>query len=205
MEDASHEGFRSNCEGGAVSVGQTTETGDAGASERPGARDDDAFSALYEAHADRVYRYLLARTPSPADAEELTSRTFVNAFTNLGRYRGRGSFQAWLMAIAHNLLANWYRDRGRRPPTAPLDEAMSIASDVPGPDSELEMQELTHRIRAATAELAPDRRELIALKYVDGLTNAEIGRRMGRSEGAIKALHHRTLRQLEQVLGPTPP
>ncbi len=168
-------------------------------------RDDDAFSALYEAHADRVHRYLLARTPSPADAEELTSRTFVNAFTNLGRFRGRGSFEAWLMTIAHNLLANWYRDRGRRPPTAPLDEALGIASDVPGPDSELEMQELRGRIREATAELAPDRRQLIALKYVDGLTNAEIGRRMGRTEGAIKALHHRTLRQLEKVLGPVPP
>ena len=60
-------------------------------------------------------------------------------------------------------------------------------------------------MRAAAAALAPDRRELIALKYADGLTNAEIGRRMGRSEGAIKALHHRTLRQLERALGPQRP
>ena len=184
---------------------ETTATGEAGAPGRAAARDDDAFSALYEAHSDRVHRYLLARTPSAADAEELTSRAFLNAFTNLGSFRGRGSFESWLMTIAHNLLANWYRDRGRRPPPAPLDAAMSIASDVPGPDSELEMQELATRIREATAELAPDRRQLIALKYVDGLTNAEIGRRMGRSEGAIKALHHRTLRQLQKVLGPAPP
>ena len=185
---------------------QTADTASARPAARPGdEHGDDAFSALYEAHADRVFRYLLSRTPSPADAEELTSRTFVNAFTNLGRFRGRGSFEAWLMAIAHNLLANWYRDRGRRPPTAPLDEALGIASELPGPESELELQELRGRIREATAELAPDRRQLIALKYVDGLTNAEIGRRMGRTEGAIKALHHRTLRQLEKVLGPTPP
>lgn len=204
-EAPSNEGSEGNRGDGVRGVEQTTTVTDAGAPERHDKRDDDAFSALYEAHADRVYRYLLGRTPSVADAEELTSRTFLNAFTNLGSFRGRGSFESWLMTIAHNLLANWYRDRGRRPPTAPLDEAMSIASDVPGPDSELETQELARSIREATAELAPDRRQLIALKYVDGLTNAEIGRRMGRTEGAIKALHHRTLRQLERVLGPAPP
>ena len=52
----------------------------------------DAFSELYEAHAARVYRYLLSRTSSVSDAEELTSRTFTNAFASLGSYRGRGKF-----------------------------------------------------------------------------------------------------------------
>ena len=163
----------------------------------------DAFSELYEAHANRVYRYLLSRTSSVSDAEELTSRTFANAFANLGSYRGRGKFESWLMAIAHNLLANWFRDRGRRPPTAPLDEAIAIPSEVPGPESTLEAQEQTRRVREATEELAPDRQRLITLKYVDGLSNAEIGRILGRSEGAVKALHHRTLRQLEQALDRT--
>ena len=161
----------------------------------------DAFAELYEAHAGYVYGYLRARTPSAADAEELASRTFANALANLGAYRGRGPFRAWLTAIAHNLLANWYRGRGRRPPTAPLEEAFGVASDAPGPEAAFERSEETRRVRAAAAALAPDRRELIALKYADGLTNAEIGRRMGRSEGAIKALHHRTLRQLERALG----
>ena len=86
----------------------------------------DAFSELYEAHATRVYRYLLSRTSSVSDAEELTSRTFANAFASLGSYRGRGKFESWLMTIAHNLLANWYRDRGRRPQAAPLDEALAV-------------------------------------------------------------------------------
>jgi RNA polymerase sigma-70 factor (ECF subfamily) len=164
------------------------------------APDRGAFSSLYEAHVGSVYRYLLSRTGSVTDAEELTSRTFVNAFANLGSYRGRGKFESWLMAIAHNLLANWYRDRGRQPPTAPLDEAMSVPTETPGPESSLEAQEETRRVRVAAAGLAPDRQQLITLKYVDGLTNAEIGRIMGRSEGAIKALHHRTLRQLQKAL-----
>lgn len=164
----------------------------------------DAFSELYEAHAGRVYRYLLSRTSSISDAEELTSRTFTNAFASLGSYRGRGKFESWLMTIAHNLLANWYRDRGRRPQAAPLDEALAVPSDAPGPESALEALEDTQRVRDAAAALAPDRQRLITLKYVDGLTNAEIGRILGRSEGAVKALHHRTLRQLAAALAADP-
>jgi RNA polymerase sigma-70 factor (ECF subfamily) len=165
------------------------------------ARDPGAFAELYEAYADRVYRYLLARTSRPADAEELTSRTFLQALAHLDRYRGRGAgFGAWLMTIAHNLLVNWYRDRGRRPPTAPLDDAMAIPADTPGPESSLLRSERVQRVREAIGTLASERQRLVALKYVHGLSNAEIGRIMGRSEGAVKALHHRTLRQLQKEL-----
>ena len=88
--------------------------------------DRSAFSALYEAHAPRVYRYLLSRTSDPSEAEELTSRTFLNALTRLHQFRGRGAkFQSWVMSIAHNLLINWYRDRGRRPPTEALQQQQS--------------------------------------------------------------------------------
>ncbi len=146
----------------------------------------------------------MSRTSSQSDAEELTSRTFLNAFANLDRYRGRGKgFSAWLMTIAHNLLVNWYRDRGRRPPTAPLDEALSIPAQTPGPESSLEANELSRRVREAIDELASDRQQLITLKYVNGLPNAEIGRIMGRTEGAVKALHHRTLHQLHGALSDT--
>ncbi len=163
--------------------------------------DRSAFSELYEAHAARVYRYLLARTSSPAEAEELASRVFLNALTRLDQYSGRGSFQAWLMTIARNLLFNWYRDRGRRPPTEDLDAALALAADVPGPEASLERNERIARVRAAVSGLSADRQHLISLKYVDGLPNAEIGRIMGRSEGAVKALHHRTLRELQERLG----
>ncbi len=164
--------------------------------------DRDAFSRLYEAYADRVYRYLLSRTSRPSDAEELTSRTFLNALAHLDGYRGGGAnFGSWLMSIAHNLLANWYRERGRRPPTASLDDALEVPAETPGPESSLETSEQIQRVRTAVRTLTPDRQRLLALKYVEGLTNAEIGRRMGRTEGAVKVLHHRTLRQLQTALG----
>lgn len=163
--------------------------------------DNDAFSGLYEAYVGRVYGYLRARTSTAVDAEELTSRTFLNAFTHLDQYRARGGgFGAWLLTIAHNLLVNWYRDRGRRPPATSLDEALAVPSQAPGPESSLERNERIRAIRAAIEGLPEERRRLVALKYVDGRTNAEIGRMMGRTEGAVKALHHRTLRQLQELL-----
>lgn len=165
------------------------------------APDRGAFSALYAAHAPRVYRYLLSRTSNPGEAEELTSRTFLQALAGLDQYRGRGAgFPAWLMSIAHNLLVNWYRARGRRPPTEALDAALQIPASTPGPEASLERNERIARVRAVVSALAPDRQRLIALKYVDGLSNAEIGRIMGRTEGAVKALHHRTLRDLQRLL-----
>lgn len=163
--------------------------------------DQSAFAEVYEAYAGRIYRYLLSRTSSQSDAEELTSRTFLNAFAGLSRYRARRrGFSVWLMTIAHNLLVNWYRDRGRRPPMAPLEAAIDIPAETPGPESSLETNELNQRVREAIDELAPDRQQLITLKYVNGLSNAEIGRIMGRTEGAVKSLHHRTLRRLQGTL-----
>lgn len=126
---------------------------------------------------------------------------FLNALTRLDQFSGRGSFQAWLMTIARNLLFNWYRDRGRRPATEDLAAAATVAADVPGPEASLERNERIARVREAVGDLSDDRQQLISLKYVDGLANAEIGRIMGRSEGAVKALHHRTLRELQQRLG----
>lgn len=169
----------------------------------PASQDErDAFSQLYEAYADRIYRYLLSRTSRPVDAEELTSRTFLNALSHLDGYRGGGSnFGSWLMSIAHNLLANWYRDRGRRPPLTTLADALEVPADTPGPEASLETGEEIRRVREAVRALAPDRQQLLALKYVEGQSNAEIGTRMGRTEGAVKALHHRTLRQLQEALG----
>ena len=178
----------------------TTNSSD-GADPEPAGPTRDAFAELYQAYADQVYRYLRSRVPTPQDAEELTSRTFLSALTNLESYRGRGSFASWLMSIAHNLLANWYRDRGRRPPTAPLDEALQIVADAPEPFWRLEAREEGQRVRQAIAQLSADRQRLIALKYVEGRTNSEIGEAMHRTEGAIKALHHRTLRQLREALG----
>jgi RNA polymerase sigma-70 factor (ECF subfamily) len=161
-------------------------------------RDRAAFGALYERYVDRIYSYLLYRTAERADAEDLTARVFFQALQHLDGFEERGlPFGAWLFTIAHNLVANYHRDRSRRP-TAPLDAAGDPAAPLPFASAED-----VAAVQQAVAELPPERQHLILLKYVQGMSNAEIGRAMGRSEGAIKSLLRRTLDQLRRNLDST--
>jgi len=162
--------------------------------------DPEAFGVLYERYVARIYRYLYYRTGNPQDAEDLTARTFYRALKGLPRYRDRGlPFAAWLYRIAHNAVANWLRDRSRKPVVA-LDAVGGTASRERGPHEAIEEQEDQERLLRAVRRLPPERQELLILKFVEGLSNAEIGAVMGRTEGAVKSLYHRTLVALRRQL-----
>lgn len=157
-------------------------------------QDREAFGALYERYVDRIYRYLYYRTNSPADAEDLTARVFFQALSHLEDFEQRDvSFAAWLFTIAHNLVANYHRDRSRRP-TAPLESAGEPAAPSPF------ASDVVQSVRDAIGALPPERQHLILLKYVEEMTNAQIAQLMGRSEGAIKSLLRRTLAALRREL-----
>jgi len=162
--------------------------------------DPEAFGVLYERYVDQIYQYVFYRTGDRYDAEDLTAKTFYKALANLDRYRYRGlPFSAWLYRIAHNLVANWHRDRKRRT-GIPLDELANVGR---GRDSALELVESSERaeaLREALERLPEDRQELLVLKYSTELSNKEIGEVIGRTEGAVKALYHRTLAALRKDL-----
>ena len=162
--------------------------------------DQDAFGELYERYVKKIYNYVFYRTSNQHDAEDLTARVFYRAMSHIGNYEDKGvPFQAWLYRIAHNLVANWHRDRGRRK-IIPLDEfvASSLRSDAP--DHYTEDQEEREQLLAAIRRLPEERQQLLVLKFVDHLSNAEIGDIMDRTEGAIKSLYHRTLLALRDDL-----
>jgi RNA polymerase sigma-70 factor (ECF subfamily) len=154
--------------------------------------DPNAFGELYERYLRKIYTYLYYRTGNHADAEDLTSRVFHKAYVHLPGYEHLGlPFSAWLYRIAHNMVANWYRDQGRRKIVS-LNEAVRHASgEDPGAATEdtAERDKLLKLIR----NLPEERQQVIILKFAEGYSNAEIGRILGRSEGAIKSLYHRTL------------
>jgi RNA polymerase sigma-70 factor (ECF subfamily) len=154
--------------------------------------DPKAFGELYERYLQKIYTYLYYRTGNHADAEDLTSRVFHKAYVHLPGYEPLGlPFSAWLYRIAHNILANWYRDQGRRRVVG-LDEVVRRSADEnPGHTAEqtLEREKLLKLIR----QLPEEKQQVIILKFAEGYSNAEIGRILGRSEGAIKSLYHRTL------------
>lgn len=165
---------------------------------RQAQQDPAAFGVLYERYVDRIYSYIYYRTSDRQEAEDLTSWTFHHALRYLPRYTPRGApFSSWLYRIAHNLVANWHRDRSQRQ-MIPLDE-LALRSDDDLPHWEA-VDEEKEALLAAIRHLPADRQELLILKLSQGLSNAEIGRIMGRSEGAIKQLYYRTLRTLRGEL-----
>lgn len=162
--------------------------------------DKEAFGQLYERYVDKIYNYIYYRTGNEADAEDLTARVFFRALKHIDSYEDRGyPFSAWLYRIAHNLVANWHRDRSRRQVIS-LEDLSYWKTHRDGPEAMTELMDDKDALLAAIRRLPADRQELLILKFVEKLTNAEIGAIMGRSEGAIKSLYYRTLVALRKDL-----
>lgn len=162
--------------------------------------DKDAFGQLYERYAERIFNYVYYRTGNIHDAEDLTARVFQRAMNHIQKYTDRGlPFSAWLYRIAHNLVANWHRDRSRKQ-EIPLDDLPILQTKGDHPEKKLvhsqEQEALLKMIRTLPAE----RQNLLILKFVEDMSNAEIGEVMNRSEGAVKSLYHRTLLSLRDQL-----
>jgi len=168
--------------------------------ENAGNGDNEAFGLLYERYVRKIYNYIFYRTGNVNDAEDLTAKVFHRAFRHIESYNQRGiPFSAWLYRIAHNLVANWYRDRSRKKEVA-LDDQLPSSFHFDFPEFALEKSQESEKMIKGLRKLPPERQQLIILKFVEGLSNAEIGLIMRKSEGAIKSLYHRTLESLRKEI-----
>jgi RNA polymerase sigma-70 factor, ECF subfamily len=162
-----------------------------------------AFGILYERYIDRVYAYIYHRVGNAQDTEDLTARTFYRALDKLHTYEDRGlPFSAWLFRIAHNLVANWHRDRGRRRFLS-LDKLWSHSKEGDTPEEQFEREENHAALWEAIDRLPEDRRTLLLYKFGSRLSNLEIGELLQKSESAIKSLYFRTLATLRKELETT--
>lgn len=163
--------------------------------------DKDAFGELYERYTERIFNYVYYRTGNVHDAEDLTARVFQRAMNHIHNYTDRGvPFSAWLYRIAHNLVANWHRDRSRKQ-EIPIDDLPVLPARGDHPETTLVRTEEQDALLRLIRRLPPERQNLLILKFVENLSNAEIGQIMGRSEGAVKSLYHRTLLALRDEIG----
>ncbi len=162
---------------------------------------DRDFTELYRAHLRDVYSYAYYRIGNHHDAEDITEQTFVQAYRHFERAQRESNgrpLRPWLIRIAHNLAANYYRDRSRRPQTN-LDDAAILSAPL---DTErvVEEREEVKEVLEGVSKLPDDRREALIMRFALDMDNREIARALGRSEGATKVLIHRAIRQLEQGL-----
>jgi RNA polymerase sigma-70 factor (ECF subfamily) len=160
--------------------------------------DPRAFAALYDRYRDRIYWYLLTRTNSAEDADDLLQQVFLKALDALGQYRpARGPFAAWLFGIARHTTATF---QARRRPTVAWDLVPEVLLPVDEHDLEAQLvrREDLGRLRRCFGRLEAHKRELLILRFVTGLTMSEIAAVIGKSEAATKKQLARTLRALKE-------
>jgi RNA polymerase sigma-70 factor (ECF subfamily) len=162
--------------------------------------DKQAFGELYDKYATRIYSYVYYRTGSSQDAEDITSRVFFRAMRHITNYTNRGvPFSAWLYRIAHNLVANWHRDSSRHQEVE-LEDGYRASKGEEHPEIALLESEEQNALMRLIRDLPEERQQLLILKFVEHMSNAEIGEIMDRTEGAIKSLYHRTLLSLREEI-----
>jgi RNA polymerase sigma-70 factor, ECF subfamily len=162
---------------------------------------DRDFTELYRAHLRDVYSYAYYRIGNHHDAEDLTEQTFLQAYRHFERAQRESNgrpLRPWLIRIAHNLAANYYRDRSRKPVTQ-LDDAGVLTAPL-GTEEMVEGREEVKEVLEGVSKLPDDRREALIMRFALGMDNREIARSLDRSEGATKVLIHRAIKQLEQEL-----
>lgn len=160
----------------------------------------DAFAGLYDVYIDDVYRFILHRVGNKQTAEDLTSQVFLKAWDNLGRYKMRGlPFGAWLFRIARNIVIDHYRTHKN---TLPLEaEAMTKPDPKANVAREVERRLEGEWLQTVLQRLTEDQREVLTLKFINGLKTGEVAKIMGKRQGAIRALQMRALQTLADLLG----
>ena len=160
-------------------------------------KDPSRFAELYELHFERVYAYIARRVPDRVSAQDLTSHVFHQALANLGKFKWRGTpFAAWLFRIAANSIA----DHARRTARESTDANPGTRASADTQESELEAVERMAYIFKLVCQLPDDQRRVISARFAEERSIKAIAHELGRTEGAIKQLQFRALRNLRNSL-----
>jgi RNA polymerase sigma-70 factor (ECF subfamily) len=154
---------------------------------------------VYDRYSQRIYSYLYHRLGNQGLAEDLTATVFVRMLEAVRSSKAwRTSFSGWLYRIAHNLVVDYFRS-GRQDKQVELDEWSLVSGDHPAEDAERTLRE--ERLRSAIGHLTDEQGMVISLKFLEGMSNAEVAVLIGKSEGAVKSLQFRGLAALRRLIG----
>ena len=165
----------------------------------------EAFGELYELHYQRIFSYAVKRTTNIQIALDITSVTFLKAFSQIKKYHWRDiPFAAWLYRIAGNEINDHFRREGRRPASieqiAELADTTDYIDEINQAEEELSRHEEFLLLRKKLAELPPMYQEVIVLKFFEKKKIREMAQILGKKEGTIKSLIHRGLEKLKEKM-----
>jgi RNA polymerase sigma-70 factor, ECF subfamily len=162
--------------------------------------DGEAFGMLYDHYHVAVYRFLYYRVGSVAVAEDLTSETFFRALRGMGSFRWQGKdFGAWLMTIARNLATDHFK-AGRTRLELATEDMAPHDSATEGPETSVLATLTNEALLTALKELPTEQQECLIMRFLQGLSIAETAKVLGRSDGAVKQLQLRGVRNLAKLL-----
>lgn len=164
-------------------------------------RDREAFSRLYDRYFDRIYRFIRLRVNNQADAEDLASGVFFNAWRSIDRFAPKhdGSFLAWLYTLAHHAMVDRYR---REHDVISLDALGAYHPDetTQGPEGDLESRLTIMALQQALNLLTYEQRVVVLLRFIEGLTARQVGDIMGKHEGTVRGMQFRAIEAIRRAL-----
>lgn len=160
---------------------------------------EQAFTEVYKVLYPRVAKYLWFKVRSRPLAEELANETFLSAYRGLSKFK-HGYFPGWIFTIARNTAAGHLRKKALS--TVPIEEG-NISAQLgvqQGPEEEVEASIRKENILNCVRQLRGEQREVVIMKYLTGMSNADVAAALGKSENAVNAQQHRALKSLQKLL-----
>jgi len=162
--------------------------------------DTEAFGQLYDHYQGSVYRFVFHRTRSQTLAEDLTSETFLRALRNMSGFRWQGKdFGAWLMTIARNLCTDHFK-AGRTRLELTTEDMRAHDDAATGPEDAVLSSLANEVLLDGLRQLSEEQRDCLIMRFLQGLSIAETAEILGRSEGAVKQLQLRAVRNLAKIM-----
>lgn len=158
--------------------------------------DKDAFSSIYDTFASDVYRYIYFKAPKE-EAEDLTAEVFLKVWEKFGSFRGNSwtELKVWIIRIAHNMIVDFYR---KRKEVVELEETEDTISETP--EKALQEQMTQAFVHSSLSQLPEKQQEILKLRYLHELETNEIAALLKTSEGNVRILVHRALKELKELL-----
>jgi len=162
--------------------------------------DSSAFGSLYDHYQPMIYRFVMVKVGTREEAEDITHQVFLSAWQNVKHYKHRGHpFSSWLYQIARNQVIDHYRSKKNETSIDNVDPEYFAAPAIAHFDLSMKLE--MEKVRTAIRQLKPDYQDVIIMRFIEDASLKEAAAMLGKTEGAIKLIQHRAIKELKSLLG----